>query len=51
MSEFVETAQALIEALKAGNKKVGIRYVNLTEDDVADIAKNIEADLATERLT
>jgi len=50
MSEFVETAAALIDALKAGQKKVGVRYVNLSDEDAAAVAVAIAADTATTRL-
>jgi hypothetical protein len=51
MAEFVDTAQAVVDALRAGQKRVGLRYVNLTEEDAVAIAEALALDTATERLS
>jgi hypothetical protein len=50
MAEFVDTFQAFIDALQAGAKKVGLRYVSLSDDEASLVAKAIEANSGTQRL-
>ena len=51
MTEFVESTAALIEALKAGQKRAGIRYITVTDEEATAIAEAIQANHGTERLT
>ena len=50
MSEFVENATQLIEALKNGVKKVGVRYVKLSDEEATAVAEMIASNSTTQRL-
>jgi hypothetical protein len=40
----------LLDAIKAGQKRVGIRYVNFSEEEALQVAEAIASDTTTERL-
>ena len=50
MTEWCDTAAALVEAVKAGKKNVGARSVDLSEDDVGKLAAALKGS-AVQRLS